>query len=85
MPSGRGGRHAMERGVEEGLDLVRDAIKDLLARPKEERDLHLAQLRSDLEAMLPTHEEIDPNSATARRLKALARVIKTLEEVSARR
>lgn len=77
-------RRELEKSVEEGLDLLRDAIRDLLARPKEEREVHLVHLKQYVKSMLPQFEAVDRNSPTARRLRAMERVLSTLEEVSSR-
>jgi len=73
-----------ERGVEEGLVLLRDAIKDLLSKPKPDRKAHLELLEGQLRAMLPDLESVDKNGPAARRVRAMERVIKTLYEVSER-
>lgn len=87
-PRLRGGpktpRRDAEKSVEEGLDVLRDAIRDLLAKPKEQREEHLNKLKDYVQSLLPEFESIDRNSASARRLRAMERVIATLEEVSAR-
>jgi hypothetical protein len=70
--------------VEEGLNLLRDAIKDLLAKPQLERKAHLEMLEIKLRAMIPDLESVDKNGPAARRVRAMERVIKTLQEVAER-
>lgn len=82
--SSRQSRHDVERGVEDGLELIRGAIRELLARPKEERAAHLAALKLHLLTLIPKVEGADKNAPAARRLRAMERVLATLDEVSSR-
>ena len=83
-PSSRLSKRDQARGIEEGLSLLRDAIKDLLAKPKLERKGHLDVLEVKLLAMIPELESVDKNAPAARRVRAMERVLKTLQEVSER-
>jgi hypothetical protein len=82
--SSRPSRRDVERGVEEGLDIVRNAIKELLARPKEERAAHLAVLKVRLASFIPQIEAVDRQGPTARRVRAMERVLSALDQVSSR-
>jgi hypothetical protein len=77
-------RRELDKGVEEGLDILRDAIRDLLSKPKSEREEHIVRLKQYIHELLPDFEAVDPNSPSSKRLRALERVIATLEEVSER-
>lgn len=83
-PSSRPSRRDVERGVEEGLDILRTAIKELMLRPREERAAHLAMLKIRLASFLPQIESVDRQGPTARRVRAMERVLHALDEVSSR-
>jgi hypothetical protein len=82
--SARPSRRDVERGVEEGLEILRGAIKELLRRPREERQAHLTLLKLRLASFIPQIESVDRQGPTARRVRAMERVLKALDEVSAR-
>lgn len=70
--------------MEEGLEILRAAIKELLQRPREERAAHLALLKVRLASFLPQIESVDRQGPTARRVRAMERVLHALAEVSSR-
>ena len=77
-------RREHERGVEEGLELIRIAIRELMQRPRAERAEHLASLKLRLCAFIPQIETVDRQGPTARRVRAMERVLSALDEVSLR-
>lgn len=82
--SSRPSRRDVERGVEEGLDILRAAIKELMQRPREERAAHLSLLKARLASFIPQIESVDRQGPTARRVRAMERVLRALDEVSSR-
>lgn len=86
---GRASRREQQRAVEEGIDIVRDAIVKLMARPKEEREKQIEVLASELEAMTELFDSVKKSNAVnantgggARRLKATKTIIEVLRNAS---
>ncbi len=72
------------KSVEEGLNILREAIRDLLSRPRHERKAHLADLKARIASMGPALSPLERSGVSARRLRAMERVVRALEEVSER-
>jgi hypothetical protein len=72
----------MQKALEEGIDVVRDAMRDLLTKPKEEREKHLASLLGQVRAMSEAIDAADEKSEAAERLHAVERVIEILQQVA---
>jgi hypothetical protein len=74
----------MQKAVEDGIDVVRDAMRDLLTKPKAEREKHLADLLEQLRAMSEAIDATDGKSEAAERLHAVERVIEILQQVASK-
>jgi len=64
--------------------MIRMAIRELMQRPRAERAEHLASLKLRLMAFIPQIESVDRQGPTARRVRAMQRVLAALDEVSSR-
>lgn len=83
-PEPTSSRREQQKAVEEGIDVVRDAIKDLLKKPKGERERHLRVLAEQLTSMAGRMDRVDNSGDGARRVKATKNIIEILEKVSAK-
>ncbi len=73
-------RAETSRAVEEGIEIVRHAIKTLMNKPKAERDAYLASMSQDLEKMTDHLGTVD--GARAKRVTATKNIIQILEQAS---
>ena len=86
LPGGKGpSRKEQQRAVEDGIDVVRSAIKQLLAQPRGERERHLGVLTKELEVLAGRVGAADAGGAGARRMEATRKVVAILEKASAKR
>ncbi len=74
-------RREQVRAVEEGIDIVRDAIRDFLKKPKAEREKHLATLSTQLEAFAENLDDLPSGRAGTTRLEATRRIVEILKTV----
>jgi hypothetical protein len=72
-----------EQAIDEGIDLVRQAMRDVLAKPKAEREAHLAQLLEKIEAMSGRLEGAGEVGTGGDRLRALHTVFEILRRMAA--
>ena len=86
LPGGKGpSRKEQQRAVEDGIEVVRQAIKQLLTQPRAERERHLGALAKELEALAGRVGTADADGAGARRMEATRKVVAILEKASAKR
>lgn len=74
------GRKEHARAVEEGIEIVRQAIKVLLDKPKEERDAYLATIGGELQSIASHLGTVD--GVHGRRVKATKNIVKILQDAS---
>ncbi|MBI2372575.1 MAG: hypothetical protein HYV07_01120 [Deltaproteobacteria bacterium] len=75
------GKRDQSKAVEEGIDIVRDAIREFLKKPKAERDSYLAELSLQLEELADNLDGVPNGGAGARRLEATRRIVEILKSV----
>lgn len=74
----------MEHAVEEGIDVVSEAVRQLLARPKGEREAHLAALLDQVRSFSSRLQAASEKGEAVTRARALERVIEILQQLATR-
>ena len=74
-------RQDQQKAVEEGLDVMREAIKFILSKPPAERDKHLNQLTKELGRMAVKLGKKETDRG-ARRVQAAQNVVDILKRAS---
>jgi hypothetical protein len=72
----------MQRAVEEGIDVVSLAMKQLLERPKAEREEHLKLLLQKVRSLSEQVELTSGKGEAHERIKAVERVIEILQKLA---
>jgi hypothetical protein len=79
--SPRSSKKEQQRAVEEGIAIVRNAIKQLLAEPKAERDAHLETLGAGLNTLADRLGAVD-EQGRARRVLATRKIVQLVKKAS---
>ncbi|MCC7384075.1 MAG: hypothetical protein IT384_19690 [Deltaproteobacteria bacterium] len=78
-------RREADADVGEALDILVASIKELMQKPKEEREAHIQALRAHVSSELARFEAVDKDGPSTKRLRALESILATVAGVSARR
>jgi hypothetical protein len=71
-----------QKAVEEGIDVVSEAMKQLLSEPKEARGARLESLITQVRALSERLEAAGDKGEAAERVKAIERVIEIIQHIA---
>jgi hypothetical protein len=74
----------MQKAVEEGIDVVSEAMKQVVGRPKEERQQHLNALLARVRELSEKLTAANDHGEATERIKAVERVIEILQRIADR-